>query len=670
MTRKEAAKRAEELRDELSLHDYRYYALDDPLVSDAEYDALKRELIDIETQYPDLVTPDSPTQRVGAPPRDELGTVEHETPMLSLDSVQAEDAFRRSVDNVCRELGCSSLTLVGEPKYDGLSVELLYVKGALVTASTRGDGRTGEDVTANVRTIREIPLRLVTRQRSVPDRLIVRGEVYMNKREFAEFNRRQEKAGGKTFANPRNAAAGSLRQLDPAITAKRPLHVFFWALGRTSSDVPATQWQCLRLMNDLGLKTNDRCRRFEHVNDAISWHAQMTDARDDLPYEIDGCVYKVDELAAHDRLGTRAASPRWAVAWKFPSRRRTARVERIDAYVGRTGALTPVATLEPVNIGGVEISHVSLHNQDEIDRKDVGVGDHVIVERAGDVIPHVVGVVTAKRNGGETRYRLPETCPACGEAVSRPEGEAVTRCTNVSCPAQIRQRIRHFGSRHALDIDGLGEKLVEQLVDAGSVTEIPDLYDLTSNDLSSVDRMGTKSAQNVLQAIDRSKQTVTLTRLIYGLGIPHVGRAMAQQLAARFASIDALIQAGPDDFADVPDAGGKTVAAILDWCRNDRNRAVVRRLREHGIDPVGEPLGNRLAGMTIVLTGALKSMTREEAREAVERNGGKVTGSVSSNTDCLVVGDDPGAAKMQAADTHGVRLIDEQQFLELLGRRG
>ncbi|MFO7897675.1 MAG: NAD-dependent DNA ligase LigA, partial [Planctomycetota bacterium] len=547
LSKTEAKKRAATLREQLEHHNYRYYVLDDPEISDAEYDELKNELVAIEKAYPALVTPDSPTQRVGAEPREELGTIDHESPMLSLQSIREEGAFRRFHDTCREELDQTRVSLVGEPKYDGLSVEIVYDDGKLARASTRGDGRTGEDVTPNIKTIREVVLRLQGgADVSIPRHLVVRGEVYMRKHEFEAFNGEQEEAGNKTFANPRNAAAGSLRQLDPGITARRPLRIFFWEIGPSSSRRPDSQWQCLSLMKQLGLKTNPRTTRLDSADQAVEWYNQMAEQRDGLPYEIDGCVFKVNDLSAHDELGTRAANPRWAIAWKFEARRASTRIQKIEPYVGRTGALTPVAILEPVHIGGVEVSHVSLHNQDEIDRKDIRVGDHVLVERAGDVIPHVVRVIEDKRTGDERPYHLPDTCPVCGGEARKPEGEAVTRCTNASCPAQLKARIIHFASRQALDIDGLGDKLAEQFVDEDVIDDLADLFDLDAADLTGLERMAETSARNLVDAIRESKESATLPRLIFGLGIPHVGRSVAADLARAFGSIDELAGADVD----------------------------------------------------------------------------------------------------------------------------
>jgi DNA ligase (NAD+) len=535
MSRQDAARRARELRAEIAFHDHRYYVLDAPVIADEDYDRLRAELAAIEQRWPDLITADSPTQRVGGPPRTELGTVVHGTPMLSLEAVHEPSEFRRFYDRCRAELGRRQVPLVAEPKYDGVSVEVVYDDGVLSFAGTRGDGHTGEDVTANVRTIREVALRLQPDAR-VPHRLVARGEVYVPIEDFHRFNRRHEAQGEAGFANPRNMAAGSLRQLDPQVTAARPLRIWFWEMAPGSTDRPASHWQCLARLADLGLKTNPLTTRIAAPGEAAAWYERLGARRDTLGYEIDGCVFKVDNVADQARLAVRATSPRWAVAWKFPARQRTASIRAIRAQVGRTGALTPVADLEPVAIGGVEVSRVNLHNQDEIDRKDIRVGDHVIVERAGDVIPHVVQVDRERRTGHERRWRLPSRCPACGGPVVTPPSEAVARCTNPSCPAQRRERIRRFADRHGLDIDGLGDSVVTQLVDRGLVTDVGDLYQLTPADLTALDRVGPRTARNLVHAIDQSRHRVTLARLLYGLGIPSVGRALAATLAARFGS--------------------------------------------------------------------------------------------------------------------------------------
>ncbi|MGB2779905.1 MAG: NAD-dependent DNA ligase LigA [Phycisphaerae bacterium] len=671
MTKNEARRRAEDLRRRIEHHNYRYYVLDDPEVADAEYDELMAELRAIEEAHPDLVTSDSPTQRVGGRPREGFETVRHETPMRSLLSITSEEEMQRFIETCRKELGRDDVPLVAEPKYDGVSVELVYERGLLKSASTRGDGTTGEDITPNVRTIREAPLRLREDKSKMPEHLVVRGEVYMEKKEFADFNRRQEEAGRKTFANPRNAAAGSLRQLDPRVTAERPLRIFFWEMTPASSSRPETQWECLEEMRALGLKTCPESARLRTADEAVRWHHELEQRRDALAYEIDGCVFKVDRLADHEVLGVRAANPRWAVAYKFAPRQMTTRILEISAQVGRTGAITPVALLEPVEIGGVTVTHVSLHNQDEIDRKDIRVGDTVLVERAGDVIPHVVQVVVDKRPRGAKRYHLPKKCPVCGEVVVKPEGEAITRCASASCPAQLKEHVKHFGSKQALNIDGLGDKVVAQLVDGGLVKDVADLYDLGVEPLADLDRMGEKSATNLVEAIAGSRKA-SLPRVLFGLGIRHVGRALAETLAAEFGSLEALAEADTERLLAVPDVGPEVAASVVEWFANAANRALVEKLREHGIDPKMKKVpggGGRLAGKTVVVTGELESMTREEAQEAVRREGGKAAGSVSKNTDYLVAGAKPGSMKMRAAEKHGTEILDETAFVRLVGRK-
>jgi len=668
-SKKQARQRAKALREKIAYHDYRYYVKDDPVISDAEYDDLKEELIEIEQNYPDLVTRDSPTQRVGGEPREELGSVRHESPMLSLQAIQEEEDFERFCETCRKDLGRKRLSLVGEPKFDGLSVELVYEQGTLKSASTRGDGETGEDVTANVKTIREVLLRLRENEHPIPRHLVVRGEVYMSKKAFAKFNRGQENQGKKAFANPRNAAAGSLRQLDPKVTAKRPLQIFFWEMAPSSSNRPGSHWQCLQRMRALGLKLNPEVQRFGSEKEAMDWYEEIREKREKLPYEIDGCVFKVNDLAAHQKMGTRAANPRWAVAWKFPSRRKTTQIEAIEAQVGRTGALTPVATLEPVHIGGVEVTHVSLHNQDEVDRKDIRVGDTVLVERAGDVIPHIVRVIKDKRTGKEKKYRLPRKCPVCGGNVIRPEGEAIARCANASCPAQLEQRVTHFASKEALDIEGLGEKLVRQLVEEGLVSNLADLFELEKNDLVQLERVGDKSADNLVRNIQDSRKKVTLARLIYGLGIPHVGRALAGRLASEFGSVDQLAQAGEERLKQMEGLGRKIASAIVQWFEDKENRKLIKELRKQGFSPRLRKRGSRLKGKTFVITGTLDSMSREEAQEAVRSRGGTAASSVSSNTDYLVVGENPGSRKQEDAEKEDVEHIDEKTFLKLIGAR-
>jgi DNA ligase (NAD+) len=669
MNKSDAARRAEELRRQIEQHNYRYYVLDDPVISDAEYDELVIELRAIEAKWPDLVTPESPTQRVAGRPREGFATVRHEVPMRSLLSIFEEGEMRRFYETCQEELGAKTVPLVGEPKYDGVSIEITYDGGRLVSAATRGDGTTGEDVTANVRTISEVPLRLRSPGGKTLEHLVVRGEVLMLKDEFAKLNREAEEQGGKVFANPRNAAAGSLRQLDPRITAGRPLRIFFWEIAPSSIFRPPTQWECLELLKAMGLKTCPESRRIQSLEEAVRWHHDLEARRDMLPYEIDGAVFKVDRLADHERLGMRAANPRWAAAYKFTPRQKTTRIVEITASVGRTGAVTPVATLEPVEIGGVTVTHVSLHNQDQIDELDIRVGDTVLVERAGDVIPHVVQVIKDKRTGHEKKYRLPAKCPACSSEVTKPEGEAIARCTNNSCPAQVKESLKHWGSKQAVDIDGLGDKIVDQLVDRGLVRDVADLYDLAAEQVAGLERMGEKSAANLVGEIAKSKGA-TLPRVIHGLGIRHVGRALAETLAGEFGSLEALAAADEARLREAPDVGPEVAASILAWMASKENRRLLEKLKRHGIDPKvsGRKTGGPLAGKTIVVTGELASMSRDEAEELVRSLGGKAASSVSKATDLLVVGEKPGGTKMRAAEKHGTKIIGEAEFLKLVGK--
>lgn len=669
MNKQQAKKRVEELRKEIERHDYFYYVKNDPVISDGEYDELKEELRKIEDERPELIEPNSPTQRVGGEPQEELGSIPHETPMLSIHAIYSEDELRHFWRNCKHRLGKKRITVVAEPKYDGASVELVYEDGGLVSASTRGDGETGEDITANIKTIGEVMLHIQSPDGTTrPSRLTVRGEVYIEKQEFRKLNQRREEEGKKTFANPRNAAAGSLRTLDPRVTAQRPLKIFFWELTDLSGQKPETHWKCMRLLEKFGFKVNPLRDRFSSPDKAVKWLNDMEDQRDDLPYEIDGCVFKIDNLSDREKLGSRAASPRWAIAGKFSPRRRTTKIVDIEASVGRTGALTPVATLEAVNIGGVRVTRASLHNQDEIDRKDIRIGDHVLVERSGDVIPQVNHVVKGKRNGSEVKYTLPDNCPECGAEVVRPKGEAITRCVNKGCPAQIVQSLIHFGSKEALDIDGLGEKTVMGLVEKDLVNDVADLFELTVDDAKQLDRIAQKTARNLIKSIQESKEKVDLSGLIYGLGIPHVGRAMAEELAFRYGSIRALANADESELRSMKGLGDTVASAMTQWFANARNQELVKRLKDFGIDPKSEKKGARLQAKTFVITGSLDSMTRDQAKQAVRSQGGAATSSVSGNTDYLVVGHEPGQTKQEDAADHDVPTLDEDEFLDLLGR--
>jgi len=660
-------KEVEELRRQIEHHNYCYYVLDQPEIPDAEYDRLMRRLQELEAQYPELVTPDSPTQRVGAQPVEAFGTVRHTMPMLSLDNALSEEEFREWWRRTADGLGGERFEVVAEPKLDGLAVELIYEDGRFRLGATRGDGYTGEDVTQNLRTIRSVPLRLRERDGGVPSRLEARGEVYMEVERFREFNRQREEAGEPPFANPRNAAAGSLRQLDPRVTAARPLEILLYGVGVVEGVELRSHADELELLKDLGLRVVPYriCRSPEEVQD---FWAQMNEQREELPYEADGIVVKVNDRAQQERLGVRSRSPRFAVAYKFPPRQETTVVRDIEVQVGRTGALTPVARLEPVQVGGVTVSNATLHNQDEIERKDVRIGDTVIVQRAGDVIPEVVAVVKSKRTGRERKFKMPDRCPVCGSKVERPEGEVVARCINFACPAQVKARIEHFASRGGMDIEGLGTKLVEQLVEKGLVRSPADLYFLKKEQLVGLERMGEKSAENLLNALEASKDR-PLARCIYALGIRHVGEHVAEVLAERFGSLEALMNASYEELEATPEVGPVVARSVRDFFDREDNVKAIERLREGGVKfpPVERRAAGegKLAGKTFVFTGALSRFSRSEAEALVRQHGGRAASSVSKNTDFVVAGEKPGS-KLAKAEKLGVKVISEEDFVKML----
>ena len=668
--RRKARQRIKALRREIGQHDYCYYVLDDPQIPDGEYDRLLRELQALELEFPDLVTADSPTQRVGAAPLLEFAEVRHAVPMLSLDNAFNE-AEVRAFDRRVRERlqNMAQIEYVAEPKLDGLAISLLYRQGVLVRGATRGDGTTGEEVTQNVRTLPSIPLRLLGK--GYPEILEVRGEVFMPRSGFAALNRRAAQRNEKTFANPRNAAAGSLRQLDPRVTAERPLEFFCYGTGQVrDGELPDRHSAILARFRDWGLRINPEIDSVLGMDGCLEYYRRITAKRATLPYAIDGVVYKVDRLDLQQQLGFVARAPRWAIAHKFPAEEAMTVLKAVEFQVGRTGALTPVARLEPVFVGGATVSNATLHNMDEVERKDVRVGDTVIVRRAGDVIPEVAGVVLAKRPQHAARVRLPHRCPVCGSAVIRPEGEAVARCTGgLFCAAQRKELIRHFSSRRALDIEGLGEKLVDQLVDAGLVKTPADIFTLTAARLAALEHMGEKSAQKLVMAIERARHT-TFQRFLYALGIREVGEATAALLAQYFGTLEALLAADESVLQQAPDVGPVVAAAIAAFFREPHNREVISALREAGVQwpeqaPAGRTGPGALSGMTFVLTGTLTVMSRDEAKRRIQALGGKITGSVSKKTDYLVVGAEPGS-KLAEAQQQGVALLDEQAFLKLL----
>jgi len=669
----EVSKRIEQLREEIRYHNYRYYVLDDPEISDAQYDQLVRELIALEQQYPELVTPDSPTQRVGAPPLDKFQPVRHAIPMLSLANAFEEEEVIEFDKRVKRLLDITGdIEYVAEPKIDGLAVELVYEGGVFTIGSTRGDGETGEDITQNLRTIKYIPLRLLSQSNiRIPELLEVRGEVYIDIKDFEELNRERQLAGEPLFANPRNAAAGSLRQLDSSITAKRPLKIFCYGVGQLRGIELETHWEVLMALQSWGLRINKLAQRCVGISQVLEYYHRIAELREDQDYELDGIVIKVNRLDFQRSLGATSKSPRWALAYKFEAREGVTRIINIDAQVGRTGTLTPVAIMEPLRLSGVEISRATLHNQDEIEKKDIRIGDTVVVRRAGDVIPEVVKVITSKRTGQEKKYRLPDRCPVCNSEVIR-EG-AYHRCSGgISCPAQLKESITHFASKGAMDIEGLGTRTVNMLVEKGLIKNIADLYYLKKEDLIPLERMADKSAQNLLDALEKSKEA-SLARVIYALGIRHVGEHIARVLAQHFPSIDQLKMATREELMQVREIGPQVADSIVTFFRQEKNLEVIERLRQAGVRLSAHEVVSEgeepLAGKKFVFTGTLDSLTRNEAKRLVEERGGRVTSTVSKETDYVVVGRDPGS-KYETARRLNIPLLSEQDFLRLLGKQG
>ena len=671
MVPKEIRERVQRLRKEIEYHNYRYYVLNDPVISDPEYDALMRELEELERQYPELITPNSPTQRVGAPPLEEFGTVEHTIPMLSLANAFNEEEVLEFDRRVKRFLGTDQdVEYTAEPKMDGVAVEVVYERGELVVGSTRGDGYRGEGITQNIRTIRTIPLFLMEDEEPVPERLAVRGEVYMEIEDFKRLNREREERGEAPFANPRNAAAGSLRQLDPSITARRPLNIFFYGIGEVVGREFESQWEVLQTLPKWGLRVNPLVELCPDIQRAVQYYRRILDLKDELPYEMDGVVLKVNSFELQRRLGEVSRSPRWAVAFKFPAEEATTRVLDIVVQVGRTGVLTPVALLEPVQVGGVEVKRATLHNMDEIERKDVRVGDTVLVHRAGEVIPEIIKVMKEKRTGKERKFQMPDRCPVCGSQVVRFPGEVAYRCIGISCPAQLKGRIRHFASRRAMDIDGLGEKLIDQLVEKGLVKDLADIYYLRKEQLVDLERMAEKSAQNLLDAIEKSKDT-TLARFLYALGIRHVGEHLAQVLAEHVGSLERFFTVDRDELLQIPEVGPEVAESVVRFFKDEGNRRVIEKMLRAGVR-VEEPteaaeVARPLEGKVFVFTGALEGITREDAKRLVEQLGGRTASSVSRRVDYVVVGKDAGS-KYDRARELGLTIIDEEEFKRLVGK--
>jgi len=662
--------RIEKLREVINHHNYRYYVLDSPEISDAEYDELMMELQQLEAEHLELVIPDSPTQRIGAPPIEAFGVVEHPQPLLSLTNAFSYEELAAWHKRVSKLLGGRQFDLVCEPKIDGLAVALTYIGGLLVTGATRGDGYRGEDITQNLKTVRSIPLSV---PKEAPPRFEVRGEVYLPKAGFKKLNEERAKEGLPLFANPRNAAAGSVRQLDSSITARRPLDIFIYGLGwAEGKTVPDTHWKIMQYLKSLGFKINPNIALRHSLDEAEKYYQSWVESREKFPYEADGIVAKVNSIALQQELGTVAHEPRWAIAYKFPAIQGTTKLLDIGINVGRTGSLNPYAILEPVRVGGVVISSAALHNEEDIHRKDIRIGDWVVVQRAGEVIPEIVEPIVSRRTGKEKIFSMPSRCPVCGSEVIKPEGEAMHRCTNTACPSQALERIKHFVSRGAMDIDGVGEKLCQALFEAGLVKDAADLYYLTKEQLLGLERMANKSVSNVLSSIERSKDR-PLARVIFALGILHVGEQYAELLAKQFHSIDQLAKASQEELSDLPSIGPKIAESIVAFFRQEGNKQIIKKLRKAGMRlerkevKEAKPEELPLAGLEFVLTGKLESFSRSEAEAKIKALGGKAGPDVTRKTSYVVMGADPGS-KLAKAKKLGIETLNEAEFLDLLNQ--
>jgi len=670
---KKAETAVEELRKALRHHNYRYYVLDDPVISDAEYDELMQKLQTLEQRYPELQDPNSPTQRVSGEVKEELGTVIHPQPMLSLKAVYNNSEVLNFDETCKKSLNEKNVEYVAEPKYDGLSIELIYENGNLTTAATRGDGYTGEDVLSNVKTIREIPLQLRIGNIVIPSKIAIRGEVYIRKDEFNVLNKQRKKEGEDQFANPRNAAAGSLRQLDSKITAKRPLHIFLYEILQCEDPSFETHWDELLAFKEWGLKVNlQESRKCKNIAEAHNYYIEMTEKRDDLPYEIDGVVFKINVLADREKLGFRQRDPRWAIAYKFKPRQGTTKLEDIIVQVGRTGRLTPVAILKPVRIGGVEVSRASLHNQSEIERKDIRIGDTVLVERAGDVIPYVVKPIKDNRDDSEKQFIMPENCPICHSKVIMSEDKKSARCTNITCPAQVIERIIHFTQKSAMNIQGLGGKKVRQLMDAHIITSISSIFELKKDEVKNLERFGERSAQNLIDEIEKSKNQ-TLPRFLFALGIPLVGEHLARVLAENYQTLFYIKTALKDELLSIYEIGPEVAESITTFFSQNENLLQLEKLKEAGLtleNPVYKISEKKLPldGLKFVFTGTLHEWTRSEAQKMVEDLGAKSTSSVSKETDYVVVGENPGS-KVDKARKNNVTILDEEEFKTFIQQR-
>lgn len=664
-----AAKRIHELRTVIEYHNRRYYQQDAPEISDAEYDRLMRELQDLEAMYPDDDLVSSPTQRVGADPLSKFSPFSHPQAMLSLANAFSSQEILDFDSRIRRLAKQDQIDYVAEPKLDGLAVNLIYEDGLFQRGATRGDGFTGEDVTQNLKTISSMPLRIKQKgSRSVPEFIEVRGEVYIEKKPFAKLNRRREEDGEDPFANPRNAAAGSLRQLDPKVTARRPLNIFLYGIGTVRGIRFSSHWEILKTLADWGFPVNPLISQAQDISACIDYFEQIHSIRPGLPYEIDGVVIKVNNLSVQESLGNVSRSPRWALACKFPPEQATTIIREIVVQVGRTGTLTPVAIMEPVSVGGVMVSRATLHNEDEIIKKDIRLGDTVVIQRAGDVIPEIIKIVESKRNGQEKFFRMPSHCPQCGSEIVRVEGEAAHRCVNLSCPAQIKEHIRHFASRGAMDIEGLGEKVSAQLFDARLIHDPADLYFLTKEQLLGLDRQARKSSEKLLEAIARSK-TPPLDKFIFALGIRHVGEQTAKILARHFGSMENLIKAHIDDLTTLNEIGPEIAQSIVEFFSENKNRKVMEKFHLAGVSPLAQDTvtDTTLKGKSFVFTGSLESMGRNEAKALVESRGGVVQSSVTGKTSYVVAGSEPGS-KLDKARRQGISVISEKDFFKLIGR--
>jgi DNA ligase (NAD+) len=666
-----AIKRIEELRALIDYHNQRYYQLDDPEISDVEYDCLMKELINLEQKFPDIDVSASPTQRVGAAPLEKFSAIAHLTPMLSLANAFSERDISDFGERIKRFLGThENITFVVEPKLDGTAVNLIYENGAFVVGATRGDGERGEDITQNLKTIHALPLQMKKRQDlPIPERIEIRGEVFIEIDLFRKLNKHRLEEGEQAFANPRNAAAGSLRQLDSKITAKRPLDIFCYGIGMVTGVTFKSHWDVLISLSQWGFNVNPYVQQAKNIHACIDYYHHINNMRKDLPYEIDGIVIKVNDLNVQELLGAVSRSPRWAVACKFAATQETTVIEKIDVQVGRTGVLTPVAILKPVHVGGVTVRRATLHNQDEIDKKDIRIGDTVIVQRAGDVIPEVLKVIDSKRNGSEKKFIMPAICPECGSEVVRLAGEAAHRCIGIACPAQIKEHIIHFASRGGMDIEGLGDKLVSQLVDTDLIKDPADLYFLTKDKLLTLDRMAEKSAKNLLAAIENSKSP-SLEKFIYALGIRHVGEHTARILASSFMTIEKLMEATVNELMAIRDIGPEVAGSIIRFFRERSNIIVIDKFKKAGVNPMKliRPKATPLAGKSFVFTGTLINLTRNEAKRIVESLGASTMESVTKTTDYVVAGESPGS-KLEKAKSAGMEIINEEEFLKLIGRK-